>query len=278
MIACHRMSQLVRSLRISLEMQVDVTLTGFGPEYSSDNAGDGPHDTILLSGWGSRHRTSRSLGKGWDSILSPNNTASAVSRDRLQASFPLLQTQAMASCHAPSTLRSYGTGWRSWSRYCEFFGKSIMCEDAGYAPMPFHDIITQIQNYIHFECAIRQMQPDSIKNVYLAGIADYFDRCCVVNRFREASNHNCVQLVLTSYSRSWKKKHPDASKVKIAFGLSYAVHAERMIQSGTLKVGGCVCSDRTNLISYMIGVRVITALWLGIFFLLRKNEFLPHTR
>jgi hypothetical protein len=26
----------------------------------------------------------------------------------------------------------------------------------------------------------------------------------------------------------------------------------------------------------MIGVRVITALWLGIFFLLRKNEFLPH--
>jgi hypothetical protein len=88
------------------------------------------------------------------------------------------------------------------------------------------------------------------------------------------------QLCSTSskqlFSRSWKKKHPDSTKVKIAFGLSYAIHAERMIQSGSLKVGGYICSDPANLVMYMVGVRVITAIWLGIFFLLRKNEFLPH--
>jgi hypothetical protein len=142
--------------------------------------------------------------------------------------------------------------------------------------MPFHAILAQIQNYIHFECAVRQLQPDSIKNVYLTGIADYFDRNGALDRFREASNHNGVQLLLNSYSRSWKKKHPDSAKVKIAFGLSYAVHAESLILSGTLAVGGCDCSDPTNLMSYMVGVRVVTALWMGIFFLLRKNEFLPH--
>ena len=251
-------------------------LTGFGPAYSSDNAGDGPSENALHSGWGSRQHTSRSFGKGWDSILSSDMKLSIETRDRLKASFPSLQAQAMASCHAPSTLRSYGSGWRSWYRFCEFFEKSPTCEDLSLIPMPFHDIIAQIQNYIHFECAVRQIQPDSIKNVYLAGIADYFDRYGVFNRFREASNHNCVQLVLTSYSRSWKKKHPDSSKVKIAFGLSYAVHAEQLIQSGVLTVGGYVCSDRKNLMLYMIGVRVVTALWLGIFFLLRKNEFLPH--
>jgi len=49
--------------------------------------------------------------------------------------------------------------------------------------------------YIHFECAIRQLQPDSIKNVYLAGISDYFDRNCVINMFREAQ----TTIVFSSY-------------------------------------------------------------------------------
>lgn len=252
---------------------VDRARFGFGPEYSSDNAADGPHERSLRSGWGTR----KAVGKGWDSILSDDTLSPANARERLQASFPLLQSQAMASCHAPSTLRSYGSGWRSWLRFCEFFGSNPMCDCALLAPLPFHVIIRQIQDYIHFECAVRQIQPDSIKNVYLAGIADYFDRLGVINRFREASNHNCVQLLLNSYSRSWKKKHPDSSKVKIAFGLSFAGHAERLILSGTLAVGGYICSDKTDLVSYMVGVRVVTALWLGIFFLLRKNEFLSHS-
>jgi len=248
----------------------------FGPAFSSDNAGDGPRDEAPPSGWGGRRALSRTFGRGWSSILSRDAVTSAASRDRLRDSFPLLQLEAMASCHAPSTLRSYGSGWKSWSRYCVFFELNPLCIDVNLAPLTFPVILAQIQNYIHFECAVRQLQPDSIKNVYLTGIADYFDRHGALNRFREASNHNCVQLLLTSYSRSWKKKHPDSTKVKIAFGLSYAVHAERLILSGTLAVGGCNCADRTNLISYMVGVRVVTALWMGIFFLLRKNEFLPH--
>ena len=251
--------------------------SGFGPAYSSDNAGDGPRATVSTSGWGSRQHTGSKVGRGWDSILSSDIQTLSNSRDRMQASFTLLQSQAMATCHAPATLRSYTTGWRSWCRYCEFFRRSPMLEASMLLPMLFHEVITEIQNYIHFECAIRQIQPDSIKNVYLVGIADYFDRQGVVNVFRQASNHNCVQLVLSSYSRSWKKKHPDSSKVKIAFGLSYAIHAERLIHSGALAVGGYVCSDRSNLMLYMIGFRVVTALWMGIFFLLRKSEFLPFS-
>ena len=257
--------------------ELDGHLSGFGPEYSSDNSGDGPRDGVLTSGWGHRNNAGKKFGKGWSSILSGDVQTLSASRNRLQASFPMLQSQAMASCHAPATLRSYSTGWGSWSRYCDFFKRNPMLEDSILTPMAFHDVIMQIQNYVHFECAIRQMQPDSIKNVYLVGIADYFDRNGVINAFRQASNHNCVQLVLSSYSRSWKKKHPDSSRVKIAFGLSYAIHAERLIQSGALTVGGYVCSDRRNFILYMIGVRVVTALWMGIFFLLRKNEFLPFS-
>jgi hypothetical protein len=252
------------------------TPSGFGPGFSSDNAGDGPREGAMLSGWGARRGSSQNAGKGWKSILSTDTVTSAESRDRLRASFPLLQIQAMASCHAPSTLRSYGSGWRSWFRFCEFFELNPSCVGPMSAPIPLDVVISQIQNYVHFECAVRQMQPDSIKNVYIAGIADYFDRNGVLNNFRDASNHNCVQLLLTSYSRSWKKKHPDSTKVKIAFGLSYAVHAERLILSGVLAVGGYICSDRSNLVLYMVGVRVVTALWLGIFFLLRKNEFLPY--
>ena len=248
----------------------------FGLGYSSDNSGDGPPMTTPLSGWGARKKSSRSQGKGWESILSNEAQSTDSYRDRLVESFSSLQSQAMASCHAPSTLRSYGSGWNSWARYCEFFSRSSWCKTVAGAPMSFQDIVKQIQDYIHFECAVRQVQPDSIKGVYLAGIADYYDRCGVMNRFREASGHNIVQLVLASYGRSWSKKHPDSSKVKIAFGLSYALHTEKLIQSGLLLVGGIVCSDCTDLVSYMIGVRVVTAIWMGIFFLLRKNEFLPR--
>ena len=263
-------------IKFGFEEKIVHPLSGFGPAYSSDTAGDGPREGARLSGWGGRQESYPTVGKAWKSILLSTEETTRETRDKLKASFPLLHLQAMASCHAPSTLRSYNSGWNSWSRYCKFFERNILCEKSIFAPMPFHAIIVQIQEYIHFECAIRQMQPDSIKNVYLAGIADYFDRCGTLNRFREASNHNCVQLILTSYSRSWKKKHPDSTKVKIAFGLSYAIHAEHLIQSGKLEVGGYVCSDRSNLILYMIGVRVVTAMWLGIFFLLRKNEFLPY--
>ena len=255
-----------------------ITQSVFGPEYSSDNAGDGPREGAPRSGWAARKESDRTFGKGWKSILSQNENDTCESRSRLRASFPMLHLEAMASCHAPSTLRSYNSGWNSWFRYCTFFEHKTMIENSVVDPMPFHAVIAQIQEYIHFECAIRQVQPDSIKNVYLSGIADYFDRHGILNRFREASNHNSVQLVLTSYIRTWKKKHPDSTKVKIAFGLSYAIHAERLIQSGELKVGGFLCSDRTNLVLFMVGVRVVTAMWLGIFFLLRKNEFLPYQK
>ena len=248
-------------------------VSGLGPEYSSDVAGDGPIEgRRALSGWGARKISPNFQGRGWSGIVTSDNH----SRERIRASFPLLQTQAMASCHAPSTLRSYNSGWNSWCRFCDFFTFNRYCEGADGDSVPLMMLIQQLQNYIHFECAVRQMQPESIKNVYLAGIADYFDRNGKINMFRQASNHNCVQLVLQSYVRTWKKKHPDSSKVKIAFGLSYAIQAEKMVQSGALMVGGYVCSDPQNLVSYMIGVRVITAIWLGIFFLLRKNEFLPH--
>ena len=53
--------------------------------------------------------------------------------------------------------------------------------------MTFLDIINQIQNYIHFECAIRQVQPNSIKDVYLAGISDYYDRCGILNDLKRDS-------------------------------------------------------------------------------------------
>jgi hypothetical protein len=278
-VAVSRFNSCLLSARLDglVDNSAILAVNSFGPAFSSDNAGDGPTGIVSLSGWGARRKSARVQGKGWNSILSLEQPSYDDIRARLQASFPLLQSQAMGLCHAPSTLRSYGSGWHSWSRFCEFFARSPMCENQLAEPLSLQAIIVQIQEYIHFECAVRQMQPDSIKNVYLAGIADYFDRCGALNMFRQASNHNCVQLLLNSYSRSWKKKHPDASKVKIAFGLPYAFQAERMIQSGALSVGGYLCSDRTNSVLSMIGLRVVTALWLGIFFLLRKNEFLPHT-
>ena len=187
----------------------------FGPEYVSDNAGDGPQTDRHLSGWGARKHSRLSGGKGWATVLSTDYHSSGDYRGILLASFSTLQAQAMESCHAPSTLRSYGSGWNSWVRYCEFFNRSTLCIDFLGSPMAFLDVIHQIQNYIHFECAIRQVQPNTIKDVYLAGISDYYDRCGILNDFRKASNHNSVQLVLCSYCRSWSKKHPDSSKVKI---------------------------------------------------------------
>jgi hypothetical protein len=116
-------------IKFGFEEKIVHPLSGFGPAYSSDTAGDGPREGARLSGWGGRQESNPTVGKAWKSILLSTEETTRETRDKLKASFPLLHSQAIASCHAPSTLRSYNSGWNSWSRYCKFFERNILCEN-----------------------------------------------------------------------------------------------------------------------------------------------------
>jgi hypothetical protein len=65
--------------------------------------------------------------------------------------------------------------------------------------------------YIGFECSLRQIKPDTIRSVYLQGIAKHFDmkRPVVMSNFRTAINDGRIKSLLDGYERAWSKKHPE---------------------------------------------------------------------
>jgi hypothetical protein len=130
--------------------------------------------------------------------------------------------------------------------------------------------------YIGFECSLRQIKPQSIRSVYLQGIAKQFDmrRPVITSNFRAAVNDGRVQSLLDGYERSWNKKHPEHGHTKIPFTLILALQTETLLRSGDIKIPGFHTQGR-DIYATIETQRVVCALIFGIFFLLRKGEFLP---
>lgn len=148
-----------------------------------------------------------------------------------------------------------------------------MCQDAQ-SPHTLPHCILIVKQYVSYECGLRQLSPKSIDEVYLPGIADTFDRLGIFNAFREAYRHPHVQVMMSGYKRGHAIRHPDCSKIRIPFDSSMAVDGEKYLKAGTLVIGRFLTSDG-SVRATMELCRLMAALFLGIFYLLRKGEYLP---
>ena len=199
------------------------------------------------------------------STLSPHIMASEIRT---------LNAQARQTCLAHSSLTSYASAWNSWIRCANFYGFSALCLTPSHTPIPLADCANYIDLYIGFECGLRQMSPKSIGTVYLPGIAKTFDMSRTFNFFRDAVNHKITQCLLDGYTRAWDKKHPQHQRVKIPFTSALALQAELSMKSGAIPLVNFspTLHPQTH---QMYVIRMTCALLFGIFFLLRKGEFLP---
>lgn len=184
--------------------------------------------------------------------------------------------EALAACLADSSLRSYRSAMESWCRCASFYGFDVWCRQPDGTPMDTSQCIAVIDQYIGFECSLRQINPETIKSVYLQGIAKHFEmkRPVLISNFRTAINDGRVKSLLDGYGRAWSKKHPQHGHTKIPFTLILALQTESLLQSGEITLPGLVTSG-DHLSARIERLRVVCALMFGIFYLLRKGEFLP---
>ena len=187
-----------------------------------------------------------------------------------------LNARAREGCVADSSLATYTSAWNAWTRCADFYGFDIWCMDAPMEPMSVEHCTQLLDLFIGFECGLRQMSPASIRQTYLPGIAKVFDIRKVFNRFRCAANHTVTKCLLDGYERQWFKKHPAHQRAKIPFTMTLALEAERALSSGVILLPG-LHTQGHSVAAFMERTRCVCALFFGIFFLLRKSEFLPKS-
>jgi hypothetical protein len=115
--------------------------------------------------------------------------------------------------------------------------------------------------YIGFEIAVRKMHPNSIKQNYIAAISNQFVLGGIENSFEIASKQKIIKIILEGYTRIHYKANPKSGSRKIAFTIELIKYLREAVQKWKLEE--------------IIIVSIETALKIGIYFLLRKSEFVP---
>ena len=100
-----------------------------------------------------------------------------------------------------------------------------------------------------------------------------------VTNFGPTVNSSLLKNLIVGYNRNWVKKHPEAGKVKIPFGVALAVSTREALASGALSLQAVGQSGSFTVAQVaLVRARIFLALLFGIFFLLRKGEYLPSVR
>lgn len=224
------------------------------------------------SGWAAQKNRGR--GIVIDGVRHPLSSLATVSPHSISSRVQQLNQEALAQCIAEASFNTYTSAWNSWHRCASFYNFDMMCIDTSGCPLSVESCIRLLELYVGLECGLRQLNPASIKCTYLSGIAKVFDIRRAVNNFREAANHNLTQCLLDGYIRRWSIKHPAHQRAKIPFTMVLALQAESFLRSGGIVISKFSTGGASHR-SFMETCRLTCALLFGIFFLLRKGEFLP---
>lgn len=131
-----------------------------------------------------------------------------------------------------------------------------------------------VVSYFAFECGLRGLAPQSIVGVYLPGIVNLFNFNHMQSAplIRLAASSPPVLMVASGFKRLYHQIHPASSSIKLAFTASSAHHSHGLLLSGAISSGlSPSLSDDFRVLGCF---RVLAAMLFGIFFLLRKSEFL----
>ena len=121
-----------------------------------------------------------------------------------------------------------------------------------------------ILGFIGFEIGLRGMHPRSIKDTYLSSINRYFVENRIPNQFNNALQSGIIKFTLRGYSRIYYQMNPLAGLKKLAFTIELVSYLQPALSQYKPE--------------WNIGMKrraFSLALKFGIYFLLRKSEYLP---
>jgi len=186
----------------------------------------------------------------------------------------VLTSIAMQNCVATSTTKTYSSAWNSWVRVAEVFRFPTHCMHSNSnTPLPSAIVQQAIIQYVSWQCGVCMLAPKSIRKTYLPGIAKTMDRSMITNNFRESSKSPIVRCVLDGYRNMWARQHPASDSIKIPFTTVLAKESIRLINNNSIQPHGLNLVGRLPM-ARTLTARIYAALMFGIFFLLRKSEYL----
>ena len=161
-----------------------------------------------------------------------------------------------------STQATGSSAVKAWARFCEIVGANMLCIE-GTNPYSTTDTIYLIMAFSSFE-AIRGINPKSTFSVYLPAIKNFYIRNGLTNNFGYALNSDQVRFVKRGYLKIYHKMHPESESRKMAF----TIELVNYVSDAFAEV------DKKFVDVWFQRAREL-ALRVGIYFLLRKSEFLP---
>jgi hypothetical protein len=185
-----------------------------------------------------------------------------------------LTSTALVHYVASSTHKTYQSAWNSWTRLAEIFQFDVFCIDIYTGnSLPSAQFQQRIIQYVSWECGVCQLSPRSIRKWYLPGIAKRLARSMVVAQFRDATKTEIIRCVLDSYSKIWSRQQPSADFIKVPFTTALAQQTLEFLQLDAIVIHGKLVNP-DSLLCRVVRCRIHAALMFGIFFLLRKSEYL----
>lgn len=165
----------------------------------------------------------------------------------------------MEASLAVNTKASQASAVVAWRRYCECAGVDPLCRG-----MSCEGLEDAVVAYLAFEIGLRGLSPVSMKRVYLSAIASHFVGSRVRNGFSEAIRSDLVKYVLRGYLKIYSLMHPAGEAKKLAFTIELVKY-----------LGVVLSAEQRNKLGGLFAWGLGLALKFGIYFLLRKSEFLP---
>lgn len=167
---------------------------------------------------------------------------------------------ALEHAFAKSTRSSQKSAVNAWRAFCMIC--SINWTLNGISLDEVTDIVL---SYVGFEVGIREMSPLSIKGSYLSHINNYFITARLKNEFGTAVKSSIVQLILRGYERIYHLMFPIDGSRKFAFTIELVLHLKAALNK---------FKPEWLLVDHLVEMLEL-AMEFGIYFLLRKSEYLP---
>ena len=168
-------------------------------------------------------------------------------------------SRAIEHAFATSTTAAQKSSLKAWKRFCKMWNVTWELRD-----LSFEDTVAIVLAFIGFEVGVREMNPKSIKGVYLGAIANIFVMQGIKNQFGEAVKSAIVKISLRGYIRIYHLMNPVAGEKKFAFTIELVKYLGAALRKFKPQ-WNCIELERPLTI----------ALEFGIYFLLRKSEYLP---
>jgi hypothetical protein len=178
----------------------------------------------------------------------------------LQAALNDFNSQALSSAFAASTKASAISAVKAWQNFCLLVDVEWMLTN-----VMLSQVISILLSYIGFEIGIRLMNPASIKQSYLTHIQNHFTMNRIDNHFASARASSIVKLTLAGYLRIYHLMHPISGARKFAFTIELVGYLQQALAA----------YKPQWLTQPWVMESLSLAMEFGIYFLLRKSEYLP---